>query len=160
MAAGCSCSSYSPKNGGKLQRIGKNQELALSKIRVNDTSSGFYIPEYSTKMNCEEVARHYQAYGEQINYWSELINQLKFKLLSGDKKEAENIAQIIDIQAKRMQVFEQALTKCSGDGYTTPGGSTGEGSGSSSGGGTSSNTLLIGGGLLLVGLLFMRKRKK
>lgn len=141
-----------------MRTIGKNYDAALRDI--NNPASSYYVADATDGMACEMLQQGFDKLNQQITDWANIITNLKFSPLSGDKKSAENISKIMDIQAAKLTRYTTLLEKCSDTTYE--GNDNGNGNGNTNNTpapGKSSMLPILGVGALLL-FLFMKKSKR
>lgn len=145
--------------------IGKNREESLKQLR--EQRGEFYIPGPSGSMSCQDMQSNYERLNAQILFWNDEMAKLKFKIFSGDKKEAKNIEQIMMIQADVIARYETEMQRCivdPGDGGSGTGPADQEpGPGESTPGSgvmdwIKKNPLIVGGAAIALVMIYKRSQ--
>lgn len=143
-----------------MTTIGKNYETTLQYIN-DPNKSEYFVADANSSMSCEQLQANADKLTQQMEFWTNAINELKFGLFSGDQKAAANISKIMDNQGAKLTKYTEYLAACAtggepGTGTTTTPLPTNQQPTVSNGNNTWMYLLLAGGGLYL----FTRKKKK
>lgn len=90
-----------------METIGNNFSNALYEVM---NQGGYFVPNPDTAMTIETLQHNYSYLNDQIAMFTAELEKLKFHILSGDKKAAKNLSDIITVQSNKLMLYEQAIT--------------------------------------------------